>query len=219
MFVRIAARHIPQALGYILKKMRKIIIIQLLIAILFFSCKKESEEELCSDFKLEEPTLNDETDYEIINAVLETYFIDFDFLHIVQKTKTTVHIELIEDKLASENIVLDSLTKSDFLEKNESEFYLSNDILKFNSAHLISNAEFNCFFSAEYQGWEDYYNRYPKSTGIHTFTRPGINDSGTQAIIEYGWQAHYDTGMGYFIILEKENNIWQIKHRFYTWAS
>jgi len=199
--------------------MKKIIIIQLLIVILFLSCKKESEEKLCSDFKLEEPTLSNETEYEIINAVLETYYIDFDFLHIVQKTKSTVHIGLIEDKLASENIVLDSLLKSDFLEKNESEFYLSNDISNFNTAHLISTAEFNCFFSVEYKGWENYYKKYPKSTGIHSFTRPGINDSGNQAIIEYGWQTNYDTGMGYFIILEKENNIWKVKNRFYTWAS
>jgi len=46
--------------------MRKIIIIQLLVTILLLSCKKDNEEPLCMDFKLEQSTLNNELDYEIM---------------------------------------------------------------------------------------------------------------------------------------------------------
>jgi len=66
--------------------MRNIIIIQLLIAVLFVSCKTENEETVCQGFNLEQPTLNDEVDYEIINAVLKAYCVDLEFIHVEQET-------------------------------------------------------------------------------------------------------------------------------------
>ncbi|PLW97058.1 MAG: hypothetical protein C0593_09650 [Marinilabiliales bacterium] len=66
--------------------MRNIIIIQLLIAVLFVSCKTENEETVCQGFDLEQPTLNDEVDYEIITAVLDAYCINAEFVHIDQET-------------------------------------------------------------------------------------------------------------------------------------
>ncbi len=199
--------------------MRKIIIIQLLITILLSSCEKNDEETLCADFKLEQSTLNNELDYEIINSVLEYYFINSDFVHIVQKTKSPIHIEFIKDKLASENIVFDSLLLSDYSEKNINSYYLSSNNFVLNTVQLINPKETNCIFSVEYKGWENYYKKYPKSTGLLTFSRPGINSTGNQAIIEYGWQANYDMGMGYLIILVKENNKWIVTKRLPTWAS
>jgi len=199
--------------------MRKIIIIQLLVTILLLSCKKDNEEPLCMDFKLEQSTLNNELDYEIMNSVLETYFINSDFIHIVQKTKSPVHSEFIKDKLVSENIVFDSLLLSDYSEKNSNAYFLSSNNFELNTVRLINPTETNCFFSVEYKGWENYYKKYPKSTGLHTFSRPGINTTGNQAIIEYGWQANYDTGMGYLVVLEKVNNKWIVKNRIPTWAS
>ena len=199
--------------------MRKIIIIQLVVTILLVSCKKDNEETLCTDFKLEQSTLNSELDYEIINSVLATYFINSDFIHIVQETKSPVHSEFIKDKLESENIVIDSLLLSDYSEKNTIAYFLSSNNLELNTILLINPTETNCFFSVEFKGWANYYKKYPKSTGLYTFSRPGINSAGNQAIIEYGWQADYDKGMGYLVILEKENNKWIVTHRLYTWAS
>ncbi|HAL64618.1 MAG TPA: hypothetical protein DCP10_03490 [Bacteroidales bacterium] len=198
--------------------MRKIIIIQLLVTILLLSCKKDNEKTLCTDYKLEQSTLNNELDYEIINSVLETYFINSDFIHIVQKTTSPVHSEFIKDKLVSENIVFDSLLLSDYSEKNSNAYFLSSNNFELNTVRLINPTETNCFFSVEYKGWGNYYKKYPKSTGLHSFSRPGINNTGNQTIIEYGWQAHYDTGMGYLVVLEKVNNKWIVKNRMPTWA-
>lgn len=200
--------------------MKKFIFIQLLVGIsLILSCEKKSEETLCENFKLEQSTLNDEIDYEIINTLLGTHFNNFDYVHIIQKTKATVYDEFIEDKLASENIVFDSTLISDYSEKNSNTYYFSFDNFELNTIQLINPSETNCFFNVEYRGWENYYKKYPKSNGLYTFSRPGINSAGNQAIIEYGWQADYDTGMGYLVVLEKENNKWIVTHRLYTWAS
>ena len=199
--------------------MKKIIVIQLLLVVILFSCKKEDEDNLCQDFELEQPSLIDDVEYEIINAFLEANFIDADFVHIDQETKSPVHIQFIEDKLTSENIHLDTLLLPDYVEKNQHAYFFSVDNFSLNTAQLINPLEIDCIFSVELKGWENYYTKYPKSTGIYTFYRPGINAAGNQAIVEYGWQAAYDTGMGYLLVLEKESNKWIVKHRLYTWAS
>jgi len=199
--------------------MRKIIIIQLLFTILLLSCKKDGEETLCLGFIFEQSTLDSELDYEIINAVLETYFINADFIHIVQKTNSPVHSEFVKDKLESENIVFDSLLLTNYSEKNSEAYFLSGSNLELSTVRLINPAETNCIFSVEFKAWQNYYKKYPKSTGLHTFSRPGINAAENQAIVEYGWQADYTQGMGYLIVLVRENNKWIVTNRLPTWAS
>ncbi|MCK9451867.1 MAG: hypothetical protein M0Q90_09275 [Bacteroidales bacterium] len=199
--------------------MRKLIIIQLLFTFLLLGCEKDNEETLCSGFILEHPTLDCELDYEIINDVLETYFIHADFIHIDQKTHSPVFSEFVKDKLESENIVFDSLLLTNYSEKNSEAYFLSGNNLRLNTVRLINHAEINCFFSVEFKAWQNYYKKYPKSTGLHTFSRPEINAAGNQAIVEYGWQAGYTQGMGYLIVLVRENNKWIVTNRLPTWAS
>ncbi|MBZ0243953.1 MAG: hypothetical protein K8F24_12100 [Bacteroidales bacterium] len=199
--------------------MRKITVIPLLCAFLLLSCEKESQETLCSGFAIEQSTLDSELDYEILNAVLETYFIHADFIHIVQKTNSPVHSEFVKDKLESENIVFDSLLLTDYSEKNSEAYFLSGNNLGLNSVRLINHAEINCIFSVEVKAWQNYYKKYPKSTGLYSFSRPGINAAENQAVVEYGWQADYTQGMGYLIVLVRENNKWIVTNRLPTWAS
>ena len=190
--------------------MRNIIIIQLLIAVLFVSCITENEETVCQGFNLEQPTLNDELDYEIINAVLEADHIDLDFIQIVQETKYSFDGELFKLWLDEEGVDYDAVLLSDYTDKNNESSYLSDNNFQLSTIELIAQTEIECIFSVEAEGWDNYYKKYPKSTGIYSFSRPGINAAGDQAIIMYGKQAHYTSGWDSLIVLIKEDNAWVV---------
>jgi len=197
--------------------MKTIIISVLFTTILLMSCGKE-EVKLCDGFKLEEPTLTDDLDYEIINTVLDSIYYNFNHIHINQNTDSYVHIEDLQERLLNHGINIDTLTLQNYKKSNDVSYTFAN---KFNSnnVYLLSKDESECLFTGEdaYAKWGNYYKKYPKSSGNYKFSRPGIyNDI---AIIEYGWRAGADIGEGYVVILEKTNDGWGIIHYFVTWVS
>jgi len=199
--------------------MKKKFLVQFLSLLLIISCKKTTEETFCNNFPLEKATLHDTLDYEIINTVLTYYYPNSKFIHLVQETDTSWRrgVDYVKEKLIYENVEYDNSLISSYSAKNETSYYLSDSLLR-NSVQLINPKEINCFFSYDESGWDKYYKKYPESSGFIFFTRPGINSQGNKAVIEYGWLFDSLGGMGYIIILEKNNNSWTVTNRFYTWA-
>lgn len=198
--------------------MKTIIISILFTTILLISCIEKEKIEMCDNFQLEKATLTDDLDYEIINTILDSIYSNFDYIHINQNTNFHVNLENIQERLLNHGINIDTLTLQNYKKMNEVSYTFAN---KFNSSnvYLLGKDESECLFTGKdaYAKWENYYKKYPKSSGIYTFSRPGIYNG--IAIIEYGWMAGADKGEGYVVILEKVNDRWTIVHYFVTWVS
>ena len=200
--------------------MKRLFLIQLLLGVLLMGCDKKTEETPCNSVPLEKSTLTDSTDYRIINSVLEYYYSNYTFLHIVQETASNdalLGISHMKDILNRENIVFDSLSLVKYSLKNEIGYFLS-DSLMLNSVQLINPQELDCLMGFVDSGWEKYYQKYPKSFGFFSFSRPGLNEQGNRAVVEYGWYNNYSAGMGYIVILDKNSTNWAVSHRIATWA-
>jgi len=194
-------------------------IIYLLLFIALLSCEQKENNEICSGFHLEEATLTDSLDYEIINTILDSIYADFKYIHIEQQTYSTVNLESLKSRLDRHNIKLDTILLQNYKSQNDQE-YLLGDRFDQSNVHIITIDERNCIFDkSSSPSWDNYYDKYPQSCGLYTFQRPGFNSKKNKAIIEYGWMAGPMTGEGYIVILEKGDNGWEITHRFVTWVS
>jgi len=200
--------------------MKRILILPLLMALVFISCDKKTAETTCDDFPLETPTLTKESDYQIINLILENYYSDYQFINIVQKTDdaSSSEVDYIKVALIGQNIEYDSLSLLDYSEKNTFAYYLSYGLM-IGSVQLINPMELDCIFSNQDYGWEKYYQKYPESNGYFSFSRPGFNQEGNEAIIEYGWFGGPLAAEGHLIILEKTDGSWKIVQHLLTWIS
>jgi hypothetical protein len=200
--------------------MKRAFFLPLLLALFISGCNKKNAETICDDFLLETPTLTNESDYQIINLILENYYSDYQLINIVQKTDGTSSLEIDYIKTAFErnDIEYDSLSLIDYSEKNICYYYLS-DNFPLEAVQLINPQELNCIFSNQDNGWEKYYQKYPESNGYLSFSRPGFNPEGNQAIIEYAWYGGYLAAEGYLVHLEKTGGSWKIAHHLITWIS
>ncbi len=54
--------------------MKRLILLQLLLVMFITSCDNKSDNPNCPDVSLEIPTLTNELDYEIFNAILSKYY-------------------------------------------------------------------------------------------------------------------------------------------------
>ncbi len=201
--------------------MKKLIIPILLIAILLMNCKDKETIEICDNFSLEEATLTENLDYEVINAILDEYYGDVKFMLIEQKTQPVydLYIESAKRKLKDMGIKDSSIFK-DYRNKNNQQYFLSEKLNRPN-IKLINKLELNCLFSEKdaVENWEKYYRKYKFSSGNYTFARPGFNKNKDKAIIEYGYMAGPMTGEGSLVLLEKIDNKWKVIKRLSTWAS
>jgi hypothetical protein len=200
--------------------MKTIIKSVLCTAILLMSCGKEKEVKLCDGYKLEEPTLKDSLDYEIINTILNSIYGDLKFIHINQNTDYYVNIENLQERLLNHGINIDTLTLQNYNKRNDISYIFANNFNN-NTVNLLGKDESECLFTGDdaYAKWENYYKKYNTSSGIYTFKRPGFSADKNKAIIEYSWIDGADIGEGYVVILEKVNNKWKIIHYFVTWVS
>ncbi len=197
----------------------KIILLLQLIIFLILSCDEKKEVELCPDFKLEEATLIDILDYELINIIFDSIYSNTNYIHVLQKTNSNININELKIKLKDRNIEIDTLLLLNYETQNNHSYFFNNKFQE--NVELLSNDEFNCFFedTNPYSSWENYYKKYKYSNGQYTFKRPGFNSNKNKAIIEYSWMAGADKGESYIVILEKINNKWKIIHHFVTWVS
>ncbi len=84
---------------------------------------------------------------------------------------------------------------------------------------LISQAEVEKIFSGE-DGWHDFYEIFPASQGILTFSRVGFNGKKTQALVYAGNQADWLAGAGFYLLLEKKNDFrWRVVAEVTAWIS
>ncbi len=78
--------------------------------------------------------------------------------------------------------------------------------------YIFSNSDINA-------GWEEFYRRYPNSSGTISFSRIAYNADKTQAMVDMGNMYASLGGEGRLIFLELENNGWKILLSMLTWIS
>ena len=200
--------------------MKKLVLLYLSYGILLFSCENKHQDTFCNNIPLETPTLNQGLDYTIINSIVNSYYSKASCIVIDQETDSTwnLAVEDIKEILAENNISYDLQVLSDYSNKNETCYYLSNTY--FNAPiKLISHSEINCYASFKENGWNRYYQNYPDSFGFITFSRPGVNINEDMAIIEYYCYMSSQSAISYLVILEKINENWVVTNRIEMWTS
>jgi hypothetical protein len=124
-------------------------------------------------------------------------------------------IEYIRDNMGTD---LQAETLNDYLAKNEETYELGKRFPLDVQYVLISEAELNKIFE-EGEGWDQFYSTYPNSQGTMTLSRVGFNTNVDQALVYVGNQAHYLAGIGYYVLLAKEQGAWVVENAVMAWIS
>ena len=93
----------------------------------------------------------------------------------------------------------------------------------FNIKHdyvLLDERTFADFFRAkDLEGWEDFYKKYPDSSGYISLSRVGFNTTRTKAIIFRKQNCGPLCSSGDYILFEKIDGKWKDVGRFNCWIS
>ena len=148
--------------------LRKSSIFLLILLMFTVSCERKSRESLCDNFLLENSTLKEGDEYEIMNTVLSTYYPENKFVNLLQETDTSVSTEYVRERLVSVNTTFDSLMLVNFEVRNSIGYFLDEGYLD-DYVHLLNRKELRCLFSNDGSGWERYYQKYTESNGYLSF--------------------------------------------------
>ena len=115
---------------------------------------------------------------------------------------------------------IDSTTKNDFLEKNREDGLFPSSIAGIGSLILVDQGEIQSFFEGGVPGgWEAFYARYPMAQGYLMVTHVGFSADGTEALVFYGDHKGSQYGIGQFVILRCEGEMWRVERTQTTWMS
>lgn len=97
--------------------------------------------------------------------------------------------------------------------------------LKFPTSHpyeFISKAEIDSFFGSRkkgHDGWEMFYKKHPQAAGFWSFSLPGYNQDGTEALLSVSHSCGWLCGTGHLYLLRKESDKWIVTNRLMLWIS
>ncbi len=117
---------------------------------------------------------------------------------------------------------LDTMVFWDPVYAKDTVYYLENKFsVPSKNVFLISAEEIQYIFHNDdiNVGWEEFYRRYPNSSGTISFSRIGYNTNKTQAMVGLGNMYASLGGEGSLIFLKLENNRWVIVKIIPTWIS
>lgn len=165
-------------------------------------------------------------EYAVYQAIIEWGFLTESVTLIVIRDHTAAGI-LVEESLDEQRVqyirenmgsALEAETLKDFLVKNEESRKLEKRFPIGAQCVLISEAELTEIFEKG-EGWDQFYATYPNSQGTMTLSRVGFNAIMDQALAYVGNQAHYLAGIGYYVLLAKEEDAWVVKKTAVAWIS
>ncbi|MFH2104169.1 MAG: hypothetical protein ABIJ39_12525 [Chloroflexota bacterium] len=110
-------------------------------------------------------------------------------------------------------------TMEDFQGRNLTTQPLAADLPLGVAYTLFSLEDMRLLFAENQNGWDLFYNRYPASRGIITFSKVGFNLDFDQALVYVGIQSGWHSGSGAFYLLAKLEGIWHVVTQTLTWVS
>jgi len=117
--------------------------------------------------------------------------------------------ELIEDNLINEFAALNSKSAE-----------IQNKFDKTLNVILISKESVDKIFNPIEGGWKRFYSEYPHSSGIIGFSKVAFNADKTKALLYY--EDSFDSGkggVGYYILLKKQEDKWVIQKKVMCWIA
>jgi hypothetical protein len=84
---------------------------------------------------------------------------------------------------------------------------------------LATEQEEGKIVSARGEGWNNFYNKYPRAQGLLCFSRVGFDRHRSQALVYFANQSNYLGGAGYLVLLAKKNGAWLIVKQNMLWIS
>jgi hypothetical protein len=104
----------------------------------------------------------------------------------------------------------------DFRVKNAHPLQLENRFSFIGTIVLMGQEEFDSIFVGG-GVWDEFYERYPESNGIMTFSRVGFNSRFDEALVYIGHQSHFKDGAGYYVFLKKLRDGWTVGETTLAW--
>lgn len=106
----------------------------------------------------------------------------------------------------------------DYTAKNNKPVRLK-DSFKLNIKHvLVDKQEIVKIFKGP-GSWEDFYKRYPDSSGLIVLSRVGFNPAMNQAMIYIEHSCGGLCGTGHYVLLEKTSDNWRVVQQIMVWVS
>ena len=85
---------------------------------------------------------------------------------------------------------------------------------------LLTPAQLDALFKRSLsEAWDIYWKRYPRATGLLTFSRVGFNATKTRAFVYVADVCGARCGYGRTFVLEKQNRVWKIVDEKQLWIS
>jgi hypothetical protein len=109
-------------------------------------------------------------------------------------------------------------TLADFLAKNREQHPVEPDLDPGGCLICLSDEEFRHIFR-DREGWERFRQMFPESDGTLRFSRVGLNQEVTQAMIYAGQQFDWHIGSGGYWLFSKSDGVWTESGRLGTWIS
>lgn len=110
-------------------------------------------------------------------------------------------------------------TVNDWMEKNSKSYEWENHFdLGVPTLLLTSKLNKELPHNAD-EFWNQLRIKYPDLLAIEEASRVGFNHSGTQAVVLVGYHTGLIGGEGQYVLLEKTNGSWKIRHRLRAWLS
>ena len=173
-------------------------------------------------------SITDNDEYDLYNMMIENYAKDLDFFHVqldINKSRAILHPDSTYNFPCGTPLhyfgnPCDSLMAIDYLSRNDTTHYLDETRLDSPAVGMLRD-ECHAYFLRESlpRGYEAYYQDYPNSSGIITFSRPGFNPEKTRAVMGYGHSYGMLGGMGGMAIFEKIDGKWKRVRTLYIWMS
>ena len=201
----------------------KYLLFSVFVLTLLTNCSKDDNRN-APEFPLKASDNLDDLDYRLYSLILDELFPETENLVVNQDTpavSASLGREYIQS-LKEAYPEMDTTVFWDYILVNDTVYYLEN---KFSVASkkvsLISNEEIQYIFNTMdiNKGWEEFYRRFPNSTGTISFSRIGYNTDKTQAMVDMGNMYASLGGEGRLIFLKLENNEWKITNAILTWIS
>lgn len=185
------------------------------------SCSKDDTPE--KTYMLGTPTVTDPGDYEVYSAAINAVLTNVSDFHIEQSTAKLNSLAKSDapakEKIITEIPSIDVKVFADILIKSEKTYLLDSKMnIPLKKYSLLSEEEKKDLFKGPSR-WDNYYNKYSKSSGILSLSIIGYNDSKDQAILELSMYNNILAAEGFVAYLKKENGIWIVKKVLMTWVS
>jgi hypothetical protein len=167
----------------------------------------------------EETVTPSEDEYLVYSTLIEEMAGDAELIVIRDSTRLDFADDISQtvEQIRKSTLGAGEDVLGDFRVKAAHPLQLENRFSFTGTIVLMSQEEFDSIF-VDGGVWDEFYERYPKSNGIMTFSRVGFNSQLDEALAYIGIQSNFKDGAGYYVFLEKLRDGWTVGETTLAWV-